>query len=170
MTERGCVQMGRRFAHIGKFLDVCTFALKKTICQTPALLGFDSGGEICSFPLYVHMCERLCILWVHYSSAMCCLSFTQRMPPICSQNRGFVVTPLKKLKSLSRQKQSAEAHKYLCGYGRRWQPFSYSHSAELKASVLVHEIFLFSPMGGALYHLAGDPEHLSPPKAEGNAP
>lgn len=105
---------------------------------------------------------RLCVL--------CCLSFTQRMPPIYSQNRGFVVTPLKKLKSLSRQKQSAEAHKYLCGYGRRWQPFSYSHSTELKASVLVHEIFLFSPMGGALYHLAGDPEHLSPPKAEGNAP
>lgn len=38
------------------------------------------------------------------------------MPPMYIQNRGFVVTALKKLKSLSRQKQSVEAHKYLCGY------------------------------------------------------
>lgn len=59
--------MGRRFAHIGKFLDVCTFALKKTICQTPALFGFDSGGEICSFPLYVHMC--VCV-FVHIVGAL----------------------------------------------------------------------------------------------------
>lgn len=52
--------------------NLWTFApLHLTICQTPALFGVDSGGEICSFPLYVHMCVRLCILWVHYSSAMC---------------------------------------------------------------------------------------------------
>lgn len=38
------------------------------------------------------------------------------MPPMYSQNLGFVVTTLKKLKSLSRREQSVEAHKYSCGY------------------------------------------------------
>lgn len=85
---------------------------------------------------------------------------------MCSKNMGFVVTPLKKLKSLSRQKQSVEAHKYSCGYATDGSPF---HTATEGFS-LGSETFLFSPTGGSLYHLAGDPEHLSQPRAEGNAP
>lgn len=48
--------------------------------------------------------------------------------------------------------------------------FLYSHGIKLKTSVLVRETFLFSPMGSSFFHLAGDPEHLSQPRAEENAP
>lgn len=106
-------------------------------------------------------CMFLCVLCLILSQF-----HSQKMPPMYSQNMGFVVTPLKKLKSLSRQKRSVEAHKYSCGYATDGSLFI----QQLKASVLLPETFLFSPTGGSLYHLAGDPEHLSQPKAEGNAP
>lgn len=85
-----------------------------------------------------------------------------------SQNVDFVVTTLKKLKSLSRQKQSVEAHKYSCGYATDGSLFI--QPEKLKTSVLVTEIFLFSPKGGSLYHLVSDPQHLPQPRAEGTAP
>lgn len=95
--------------------------------QTPALFGFNSVGETDSFPL------RVCVLWVQYCVFLCIILsqfHSLKMPPMYSQSTGFVVTSLKKLKSLSRQKQSVEAHKYSCGYatdGRLFmQPQHYS--------------------------------------------
>lgn len=72
-----------------------------------------------------------------------------------------------KLKFLSRQKQSVEAHKYVCG---QMAAVSNSRSSQLKASVLANETFLFSPMRGSLYPLAGDPECRSQPRAEESSP
>lgn len=109
--------MGRHFPHIGKFLDVCTFALKKTIwqSQTPTLFGFHSGGETLSFP-HAHLV--LCVYRVCVCALLCStVCFVHRKyHPCIYENTGFVVTPLKKLESLSRQKQSVEAHKHSCGH------------------------------------------------------
>lgn len=69
---------------------------------------------------------------------------------------------LKKVKSLSRREQSVEAHKYSCGH-------STDGSGGLKL-VSIPETFLSPPRGGSLYHLAGDPEHLYGPRAEGISP
>jgi len=64
--------------------------------------------------------DRVCIIvfdWLFLCVLCIILSKfpSQKMPPMYSQNMGFVVTALKKLKSLSRQKQSVGAHKYSCG-------------------------------------------------------
>lgn len=63
------------FPHIGRFLDVYTFALKKTICQTqtPTLFGFDSGGETFSFPRAKPPSVRT--VCVHF----CVLTFDQQV-------------------------------------------------------------------------------------------
>lgn len=66
--------------------------------------------RVCAI-VFDHDCKFLCVL--------CIILFqfhSQKMPPMYSQSMGFVVTPLKELKSLSRQEQSVEGHKYSCGY------------------------------------------------------
>lgn len=87
--------------------------------QTLTLFSFDSGGEADSFPhagphscmyIIVFDCVFLCVFYIILSQF-----HSHEIPPMRSENMGFVVTPLKKLKCLSRQKQSVEAHKYSCG-------------------------------------------------------
>lgn len=70
------------------------------------------------------MCALLCLTVCFCVSCAILSPFhSPTMPPMYSQNMGLVVTPLKKLKCLSRQKQSVEAHKYSCGYATDGSPF-----------------------------------------------
>lgn len=125
--------MGRHFPHIGKFLDVCTFALKKTICQTqtPTLFGFGSGGETLSFP---HASPPLCVLCVHYCvwlwlrvfvcfvHNLISVSLTENATHVFTK-RGLCGNPLKEAK-MSFQTEakcwSPQIFMWLC---HRWQPF-----------------------------------------------
>lgn len=169
--------MGRHFPHIGKFFDICTFALRKTIhqTQTPTLFGFDSGGETLSFP---HARPHLCVVCAHYCVWLCVLcvlcnlisvSLTENATHVFTRH-GLCGNPLKETK-ISFQTEakcwSPQIFMWLC---HRWKPFHTATVLNWRLQSLVHETFLFSPMGGSLYHLAGDPEHLSQPRAEGNAP
>lgn len=83
------------------------------------------------------------------------------MPPMCLKKKstGSVVTPLKKVKSLSRREQSVEAHKYPCGHATDGSLFiEPQFETECLSQFLKH--LVSPPMGGSLDHLAGDPEHL----------
>ena len=121
------LRWGDIFHTLANFWTFAPLHLRKQSArpQTPTLFGFDSGGETYSFPhtrphlsvytLYAQLCLSvtvfLCVLCIILSKF-----HSQKRPPMYLQFIGFVVTTLKKQKSLSRQKQSVEAHKNSCGY------------------------------------------------------
>lgn len=180
--NRDTVEMGRHFPHIGKFFDVCTFVLKKTICQTPdpdpvwfwlrrwnRLISSCRAPSVCVLCVCTIVFDCDCVFFVCFQHNLIRVSLTENTSHVFTKH-GLCGNSLKEAK-ISFQTEakcwSPQIFMWLC---HRWQLFLYSHSTKLKASLLVCEIFLFSPMGGSLYHLAGDPQHLPQPRAEGNAP
>lgn len=170
------VKMERYSPHTGDlFFYVCTFYTYKN--AVPDLdrnpFGFGSGGKMLSFPHTPPVCGWVCTcLWLQ--GFMCFLynvvsfSLRENATRVLKKNTGFVVAALKKVKSLSRREQSVRAHKYSCGHATDGC-FSIEPQFETECSSRP-ETFRAPPMGGFLYHLAGDPEHLYGPRAEGISP
>lgn len=99
-----------------------------------------------------------------------CVFCAQKIPPMHSRKHGLCGNPLKETRISFQTEAKCRSPQTFMRSCHRWQPFHSASAFKLKASLSVPETFLFSPTGGSLHHLAGDPEHLSQPRAEGNAP
>lgn len=123
--------MGRHFPHIGKFLDVCTFALKKTICQTPdprpclvLTLGVKPTHFRMQGPLYVCVpCVHSCVwVWLCFMHNLISVSLTENATHVLTKH-GICGNRLKETKipfQTEAKCWSPQIFMWLC---HRWQPF-----------------------------------------------
>lgn len=128
--RRDSVEMGRHFPHIGTFLDVCTFALKKTICQTqpPTVFGFDSGGATLSFPHArpplrgpcVHHCVWLAV-FVCFVHNLIKVSLTENATHVFTKH-GLCGNPLKETKISFQTEAKCWSPQIFMWWCHRWQP------------------------------------------------